>query len=839
MNGIKAILCWILIGLCVTGSPLRAEGEIGMDWWSIRPVVRPAVPQTGSPRARTPIDHFIIAKQSERGLAMSPEADRRTLIRRLFFDLIGLPPSPEEVAAFVSDTGADAYQKLVERLLVSPRYGERWARHWLDVVHYGDTHGYDKDKLRPNAYPYRDYVIRAFNEDKPYSRFVREQLAGDVLWPGTVDGVVATGFIAAGPWDFIGHAEVPEEKIDGKVARHLDRDDMVATTMNSFCSLTVQCAQCHDHKRDPVSMEDYYSLQAVFAALDRADRPYDADPAVEARRLLLSDSKKSIDESLAPFEKKRSEHYGYHSQVAGEKETVKWVQIDLGGRVAIDEIVVAPAEEYGFADFGFPHRFKIEVADEPDFTAPQMISDHTAVDYARPGGGLIEFDAGGIEARYVRVTATRLWSRRMRGQPESGDWIFALGELQVLAAGQGLEVKEVTALDSIEALPRWSWQNLVDGEFAGLVPKEGEQVAALRAERERLESELATLPTPRMVYAGAVHHGSGAFKGRGAEGGAPRTITVLVRGDVRRPGEAVGPGTVAFVPGVPSRFGLSPDYSEGEGRVALADWIVHQDNPLTWRTIVNRVWLYHFGRGIVDTPNDFGRMGQEPTHPLLLDWLAAEFRDGGQSIKGLHRLIVNSATYRQASQVDADSAEIDGSNRFLWRMNRRKLEAEALRDSILLVTDKLDTTMFGPGYYDFVLEKAEHSPHFQYHKHDPDDPQSHRRSIYRFLVRSQPAPFMDTLDCADPSLLVDKRNETLTALQALALLNNKFVVRMSEHFAGRVQDEEDPLARAIELALSREARPGELDALRAYAGNHGLAAACRIIFNLNEFAFVD
>ncbi len=353
------------------------------------------------------------------------------------------------------------------------------------------------------------------------------------------------------------------------------------------------------------------------------------------------------------------------------------------------------------------------------------------------------------------------------------------------------------------------------------------------------QAALDALPAAEMVYAGTVHTGSGTFKGRGAEGGKPRTITVLARGDVTKPGKEVGAGTVDFIPNTPSRFQLSPDHSEGDRRVALAEWIVHPDNPLTWRTIVNRVWLYHFGRGIVDSPNDFGRMGQLPTHPELLDWLAVEFRDGNQSIKGLHRLIVNSATYRQKSGGNAAAEAIDGSNQFLWRMNRRKLEAEAIRDTILQVTGKLDTTMFGPGYYDFVLEKTEHSPHYQYHKHDPDDPKSHRRAIYRFLVRSQPAPFMDTLDCADPSLLVDKRNETLTALQALALLNNKFVVRMGEHFAEALEAEADPLARAIELALSREARPGELEALRAYAEAHGLAATCRVIFNLNEFAFVD
>ena len=255
------------------------------DWWSLKPLTRPEVPKivvhkNGVNEVAAPIDAFILAMLREKGLTPSLEADRRTLIRRLYFDLIGLPPSPEEMDAFVADPDPSAYAKLVEKLLESPHYGERWARHWLDVVHYGDTHGYDKDQPRPNAWPYRDYVVRAFNSDKRYSRFVEEQIAGDIFAPGTEDGLTATGFIAAGPWDLIGHAEVPESKIDGKIARNLDRDDMVTNTCNTFVSLTVQCARCHHHKFDPVMQEDYYRLQADFAALDRADRTYDIDQTV-------------------------------------------------------------------------------------------------------------------------------------------------------------------------------------------------------------------------------------------------------------------------------------------------------------------------------------------------------------------------------------------------------------------------------------------------------------------------------------------------------------------------------------------------------------------------------
>ena len=891
--------------------------ETGRDWWSLRVLRRPALPEVEdreAARIRTEIDRFILAKQRERGLALAPQAGRRTLIRRLYFDVIGLPPSPAEVEAFVENDDPEAYRTLVENLLASPHYGERWARHWLDVVHYGESHGYDKDKPRPNAWPYRDYVIRAFNQDKPYARFVKEQLAGDVLWPHTVDGIVATGFIAAGPWDFIGHAEVPEDKIDGKVARHLDRDDMVTATMNAFCSLTVQCAQCHDHKLDPVTMRDYYSLQSVFAALDRADRPYDAGPEVAARRAGLTKRQAGLQDQLAAvrsaiearktpemialegeiaaLEEKlgspagkgpRSDRYGYHSRVAGRQDTVKWVQIDLGEERRLDRIVLAGADEYGFADFGFPHRFRVESSNRADFSDSRLIVACEDSDHPRPGAWPVAIEGKGRVARYVRLTATKLWNRRKKGQPQSGDWIFALGEMAVISEGEWVEVKEVTALDSIEAPPRWAKADLTDGIFGAypvegfgagppgevlrLASRRGEEMRgelrAKTARRDRLaaalsdpalvrkrealaarfgevETALEALAKPRMVYAGTVHKGSGTFKGRGHLGGRPREIVILRRGDVTRPGDPVEPAAVpGVVPGVSPVFALPAGHGEGARRVALAEWITHPANTLTWRSIVNRVWQYHFGRGLVDTPNDFGRAGGTPTHPELLDWLAVEFRDGGGSLKDLHRLILNSAVYMQESLHHPSHARIDASNRFLWRQNRRRLEAEAVRDTVLVVSGKLDRKMGGPSFRDFVIERPEHSPHYQYHKADHDDPSTHRRSVYRFIIRSQPQPFMDTLDCADPSQLVDKRGETTTALQALAMLNNAFMVRMAEHFAQRVGKERDPVGSAVELALSRLPTPEERSLLETFAGKHGLAATCRLLFSFSEFSFID
>jgi hypothetical protein len=625
---VAAIRQWIENGAQWTdGLELTDKRRYDLDWWSLRPLARPEIPVIESSWIRTPIDAFILATLTEHELAPSPEADRHTLARRLYFDLIGLPPPPDEADAFVDDDDVRAYEKLVDRLLASPQYGERWARHWLDVAHYGDTHGYDKDKLRPNAWPYRDYVIRALSDDKPYTRFVEEQVAGDVLYPGTADGVIATGFLVAGPFDYVGQIEVAEGTLAKAITRNLDRDDMVSTVIGTFNSMTAHCARCHNHKFDPITQEDYYSLQAVFAGVDRADRAFGG-----------------------------------------------------AGDGSAQPMVFAAANE-----------FKTE------------------------------------------------------------------------------------------------------GQFT---------------------------PT----------HGK------------PRPIHILNRGNEKDPAAEVGPGTCSYFPQLEARFSLSAEAGEGARRVALARWLTDKRNPLAWRSIVNRVWQYHFGRGIVDSPNDFGRMGSLPTHPELLDWLAAEFRDGPQSIKSLHRLICTSAVYRQSSAGNPESEKRDSGNQYLWRMNRRRLEAEAVRDSVLAVAGKLNLEAGGPPFRAFGFTD-DHSPHYRYSEHDPDDPLSHRRSIYRLIVRSVPDPLMTTLDCADASAIVAKRNETITPLQSLALLNNKFMVRMAEHFAARIEpmgtNNKERLVAAWRLAFAREPAGQEHSQLVSYADRHGLANACRLILNMNEFVFID
>ena len=741
---VELIRQWIALGAIDDAADATAEPETA--WWSLRPVIRPEPPASNSTWPRTPIDRFILAKLSEKGLRPSAEASRRTLIRRLTFDLHGLPPTPQEVTAFLDDSSSDAYEKLVDRLLASPRYGERWGRHWLDVIHYGESHGYDKDKPRRNAWRYRDYVIQSLNEDKPYARFVKEQLAGDVLYPEDTSALIATGFIAAGPWDYVGHAELREGTKDKKIARLLDRDDMLTATMSTFTSMTVHCARCHNHKFDPIPQKDYYGLQAVFAGVDRADRPYDDDPKTYAeRRELLREAARL-------------------------------------------EAVTRPLREQ-IAALTSPRIEALEAEAEP------LRQKRTLLIHAKTAGSTAE----------------------ERAENERLDQESAALAKQIRALDEQREQEQLSLLE----LPR------------------RERLKAAEAGLARLKARMEALPKPNLVYAAASFFEP---HGRFTPALGPRGVDVLARGDVMSPLEPAPPGALSAVSTLPARFDLADSEREGARRAALAEWIVDARNPLTWRSIVNRVWHYHFGKGLVDSPNDFGRMGAQPTHPALLDWLATEFRDSGGSLKRLHRLILLSSVYRQSSEGDAHFEKLDAGNQYLWRMNRTRLDAESVRDSILAVAGSLDLTMGGPSAEQFYF-KDDHSPVYDYARFDVNSPESLRRSVYRFIVRSVPDPFMESLDCPDASLLTPKRNVTLTAVQALALLNDPIVISQSRRFAQVLREHSGEIDEQIRLAylkaLGRPPRPDETALLGGYAREYGLENLCRLIFNSNEFMFIE
>jgi mono/diheme cytochrome c family protein len=898
---VKILAAWIAEGASwPEGRQLAYSPKRDLDWWSLKPLQEGRV-DLSNLSGRNPIDHFIDKKLAEKGLKPLGPADPATLVRRLSYDLTGLPPSPEAVSTFESESirnPQSAIRKLAERLLASPAFGEKFGQHWLDLARYGETHGYDKDKPRNHAWPYRDYVIRGFNEDKPYGRFVREQVAGDVLYPGTPDGVVALGFLAAGPWDLIGHIEVGEGKLDGRIAKHLDRDEMVSAVFNVFQSTTVQCAQCHHHKFDPVRMEDYYRLHAVFAAVDRADRVYAGLlPEQEKKRLELtskinslkgerskleSDHKKvvaatasGVDQRIADLKEKHvapdlRPQYGFHSQIVNKPNEEKWVQLDLGRSVSVAEIRLRPAYDdfAGIgAGFGFPLRYRVEGSDDAAFkTGVTMLRDATDRDQVNPRTTPVSIAAEGRTFRYLRITATKLAERK-------DDYMLALAEIEVSGAAEAENLAKaatVSAKDSIESGERWRKTNLVDGLFHRELSddKALAELQALQAERRSieeslrspeneqrietigkelapLEEQLKAIPQGELVYAAATQFNqAGSFR---PTGGKPRAIHVLHRGDLKAPGEAVAPGAVPLWPGAPETFpGFTTEgWDEGKARAELADTLVRHDNPLVWRSLANRIWQWTMGTPLVGTPNDFGRGGLQPTHPELLDYLAARLRDDpDQSVKSLVRLIVTSEVYRRASDHDEANAAIDAGNSYHWRANRRRLSAEEFRDSVLAVSGKLNREAGGKPFQDFIIEKPEHSPHYQYHLHDPDDPASHRRTIYRFVVRSQPQPMLTTLDCADPSMSVPSRDESTTALQALTQWNSRFVEAMAVHFAGRLKKEapESPEAKvelACRLATGRAPSPEEREVLVGHLKDHGEDSLARVVLNLNAFVYVD
>jgi hypothetical protein len=867
------------------------------DWWAIRPLTRPLLPtvkDTSWPL--TPIDWFILAALERKGMRPSPFIDRIGFIRRATYDLHGLPPTPKEIDDFVNDQSPDALARLIDRLLASPRYGERWGRHWLDIIHYADTHGYDKDKRRLWAWLFRDWVIRALNQDLPYRRFVRYQLAGDVFYPGDPDGIVATGFVVAGPWDFVGNVELREGTVEKEKTRVLDRDDMVTNTMSTFVSLTAHCARCHDHKFDPIPQKDYYRLQAVFAGVERGDRFYPArevrerqlalqkqqqfllarrdtllnkikevtTPELTRRENELSELRKQLADLPLLLKGALSPTNGYHSDISPKADVEKWVQVDLGQSMALDEIRLIPARPTDFPDspgFGFPARWRIDLADEPGFGRPETIADHTKRDYPNPKDNPVAIRVAGKRARYVRVTGERLWLRM-------NDYVFALAELQALAGGKNLaRGKKVNAKDSIE-FGRWSTRYLVDDfdsrhrlpDLADpLIAKAVDRridllqrIAAADGERRALaaalidsatQTELAKIATGLELIGKQIEEVHAAVKAYAVVPRPPRAIHVLKRGEVLKKKELVGAGALSLVPGLAATFKLADINDEGSRRAALADWITHPRNMLTWRSIVNRIWQYHFGQGLVDTPNDFGKNGSKPTHPELLNWLAVEFRDGGQSLKKLHRMILLSAAYRQSSRHNAAYARLDADNRYLWRMNRRRLDAESIRDGVLAVSGKLAPAMYGPGY-DLFRFKDDHSPVYDHTALERiHDPETYRRTVYRFVVRSVPNPFLESLDCADPNINVPVRNTTLTALQALALLNNPFMVKQAEFFAERVTrlgpDLPAQIDAAYRLAFGRRPIPEEKKMMTDHARRHGLANACRLLLNSNEFVFID
>ncbi|MCA9135387.1 MAG: DUF1549 domain-containing protein, partial [Planctomycetales bacterium] len=859
------------------------------NWWSLRPITRPSVPQHPSDvDAAAAIDAFVMQRLDGLGLSPSPRADRRTLIRRLYFDLHGLPPTPEQVDAFVSDPDPLAYEKLIDRLLDSPRYGERWARHWLDTVHFADSQGCEHDTFRANAWRYRDYVIDSLNGDTAWPRFIREQLAADRLFPNEPQLTAALGFIAAGPQE-LSRAGTAPVTFD-----YLDRDDMVTQTMAAFASTTANCARCHDHKFDPISQSDYYALQAVFAGVGKGDIEYDKDANVAENRRKWNDI-------LAAVKRNDSQVVNdpEHNQIVSDweanfgKHAAVWEPLKPATFVSSGNALLKRLDDHSIlATEARPEQDTYTITTSTSLSALTALRLDVLADESLPMKGPGRADNGNFHLSqweaYVfhpdSATSTPLKFRRAVADWNQEGWtidhaldddaktawgiypkvgqshhaVFELSEsipltplsqivvvLKQLHGGSHLIGRvKIYATDAEQPAADVLPDSVLAAIKTARAERTGEQQTAINGYAIRMyaEQQLANMPAMQTVFAASNQY-SRAVKLSTQE--SPKIVHVLHRGDINQPRDVAQPGALSAVKSLPDRFHLNDPNDEGTRRVALANWLAANENPLTWRSVVNRVWQYHFGRGLCETPNDFGRMGSPPSHRELLDWLAVWFRDDAKgSLKELHRAILSSETYRRSTTVDEKSYSTDPGNQFLSRRSSRKLDAESFRDAILQISGRLDLTMGGPGVQQFSQVKGpQATPTLDYDAFDWNAPGAGRRSVYRVVWRGIADPFMESLDFPDLGLLSPKRGSSVSALQSLALFNNDFVLHHSQTLADQLDsdltDSEDQIKRACQLVYLRDPTERELNLLSQYTLQHGLAATCRILFNSNEFLFVD
>ena len=740
------------------------------DYWAFRHPQQAPVP--ASREFDHPVDRFLEASRKDAGLTAAPRADRLTLLRRAYLDLIGLPPTLEQVEEFLADTERGAWERLIDKLLDSPHYGERWGRHWLDVARYADTDGFEQDYVRLNMWRYRDYVIDAFNDDKPYNQFLREQIAGDELDHVTDETRIATGFLRSGP-------RVNFREKDNPERRHDYLDDMLATVGRGVLGMTVHCARCHDHKFDPILQKDYYSMQAAifgyveidYPLLDRdeADAYFAAMREIEDRQQPLRDE---VDAIETPY-----------------REELRAQMI----RERFPENVQAAA-------------FKPEAE-------------------RTPGEQLLATQVLTINPPRAQVAAALT--------PEDNARVDELNA-------------EIAALED-QRPPTPAMAHIVtDGDYRFAPDGPGDQVIGC--------PECRTPPDVDGTY--LYEEGGPAYQ-------APPNY-FLIRGDPFSPGSPMSPGFLtAATYGDPPTEIPRPDGRTSGRRLALAEWIASRDNPLTARVMVNRIWHHHFGRGIVRTLDNLGRMGDTPTHPELLDWLAVEFMDRGWSFKELHRLLMTSEAYRMASSFRHEaSADADPENNLLWHYRGQRLEAEILRDAIMTVSGGIDLTVGGPAVFphipaDILFQsdgkgfwcgsppagRRITAPSTGLWCEEPDRPEVWRRSVYVFRRRSLGFPFFDTFDLPDQNQTAAARNVSTVSTQALTLMNNPFVLNQAELFAARLEREapgdlDAQIDLAYLIALTRKPSDMEREIARGLATEQSLVDFTHVMLNLNEFLYL-
>ena len=886
-----AWISWVLLSaaaVSATDGPPSLQSNGSSNHWSFRPLTRPTVPV-----GQHPVDAFIRSALQTQGLAPNPPASPRDLIRRLHWDLVGLPPEPQLVAEFERDPSRLQYEALVERLLASPRYGERWARHWLDVVRYTESQGFEYDRPRDHAWRFRDYVIRSFNADLPYDRFMREQVAGDVLEPVTSEGIIASSMLVSGPWDQAGNSQA--NATQRAITREEEMDDLVSVVGQTFLGLTVNCARCHDHKFDPIPIGDYYRVKAVFDGVRHGDRSIEGSEDLrrrerrkeqdrleiesEARRIATIEARgiarmprSAAQSPMAPLPRFQWSFDRLETaEVAGklhgsarvtegvlellqtgayfqsmpltrdirEKTLSAWVRLsDLqqsGG--AVLSLEQSDGRVFDALVFGERQPRKWTAGSE----GFQRTRDLQAPEESEALGGWVHMAA--VYSADRRVALYR------NGQPYGEPYevpalvTFLAGNARI-AIGRRHEgggkpwltgaVRQAALHDralsptEIQAVFRegGGGPSLTEA-LAHLTPQEVRERNAARQRLQEAQGRLQAQDKP----AGQ------AYAGRREQ---PAPTRILRRGDVKSPGDTVSPSGLSALSSLPGDLGLAPDAPEADRRRRFADWLADPRNPLPARVLVNRIWGFHFGQGLVSTPSDLGRSGSKPSHPELLDWLASEFVAQGWSLKALHRLIVSSETYRQSSEARSDALATDADAVFLWRFPPRRLEGEAIRDAMLAVSGQLNLQAGGPSFRPFTT--SEYGATF-YHLVDRGTPEFNRRTVYRMNINSGKEPLLDALDCPDPSVRTPRRGVTTTPLQALGLMNSGFVQRQADQLARRAltlatNKPDESITWLWRLTLGRSPNAEESQMARRTFQERGLPHVAWVLLNTTEFVYV-
>jgi len=816
-------------------------------WWSLQPLSLPE--QKGDLNS---IDDFILAGLKANHLPMNPPADRRTLIRRVTYDLIGLPPTPEEVSDFVASSDPNAYEQLIDRLLESSHYGERWGRHWLDVVRFGESNGFERNVLINDLWPFRDYVIRSLNADIPFDQFIREHLAGDVIGKDDPDREIGSAFLVAGPYDDVGN----QDPVQVAQIRANTIDEMIRATAEAFLGMTIGCARCHNHKFDPIQQRDYYALYATFAGVrhgsrvvatpkDRAAHAAKIKP-LEAVRAELAAERDAVTQAIAT---RGEQNLATHEKTwtrepcnrEGTEETfepidAKFIRlisegqdanIDDTKRFGIDEFDVwstgpNPRNVALASNGGRASGASRKIEDFPDAYGPQLAIDgKTGARFLATGGQLT------IELA-KRTKIQRVYFSSARGQTKSDQRKFVfVGEYRIEVSTDREFWKEVAnSHDRKPVNDDHRKKRLFDLESNDA---EKTELAQLGRQLAKVRRDVAAIPKLPTVWVGT----------RVAEDAAG-PFHIFVGGSPQRKGETVVPASLGVLDKVVPAYALDPAAPESERRRALADWVVDKGNPLTPRVLANRLWHYHFGTGIVDTPSDFGYMGGRPTHPELLDWLAWQVLQHGWRLKPMHKLIMMSQTYRQSSAHHENSANIDVGSRLLWRFPPRRLSAEEIRDTILVVAGKLDTRGGGPGFrlYHFMQDNV--STYAPLDNHAPD---TYRRAVYHQNARASVVDLMTDFDQPDCAFSTPRRAETTTPLQALTMLNHNFTLDMSRSLAARAAQDAGPrpsaqVQRVYLLCYGREAAADEIGPCIKLIREHSLETLCRVLLNTSELIFV-